>query len=128
MKRILAAMLTCAVTTALANEADVLKVAIDCGVEGMCDFAVTVEHGDDGWDHYADRWEILGGAGELIATRVLAHPHDHEQPFTRVLGGVRIPAGLRRVTVRAHDSVHGYGGKEVVVELGSKDRGPGAKD
>ena len=52
-----------------------------------------------------------------LATRVLRHPHVNEQPFTRQLAGVEIPAGLERVRIRAHDSVHADGGAEVVVEL-----------
>lgn len=38
-----------------------------------------------------------------------------EQPFTRVLSGVVIPAVIRTVTIRSHDSVHGYGGKVMSV-------------
>ncbi len=63
--------------------------------------------------------------GEVIATRVLAHPHDNEQPFTRSLGGVRIPAGLAKVRVRAHDKVHGYGGNEIDVDMKTGQAGPG---
>ena len=55
--------------------------------------------------------------GAVLGTRVLVHPHKTEQPFTRSLGGVKIPENVAEVTLRAHDSVHGYGGKEVTVEL-----------
>jgi hypothetical protein len=51
----------------------------------------------------------------LLGTRTLLHPHETEQPFTRSLAGVRIPNEVAEVTVRAHDRVHGYGGREVVV-------------
>ena len=53
----------------------------------------------------------------MLGTRVLLHPHESEPPFTRSLGGVKVPAGVSRVTLRAHDSVHGYGGREMAVEL-----------
>ena len=53
----------------------------------------------------------------VLATRVLQHPHVTEQPVTRELDGVRIPAGLAQVRVRAHDLVHGYGGAEATVEI-----------
>ncbi len=102
---------------ALAGEADVLNVEVRCDADKVCRFDVTVEHNDEGWEHYADRWEILTPDGEVIATRVLAHPHEQEQPFTRSLGGVRIPDGISEVRVRARDSVHGYGGKDIVVSL-----------
>jgi hypothetical protein len=72
-------------------------------------FDVTVRHGDTGWDHYADRWQVLDEQGQVLATRVLAHPHVHEQPFTRSLSGIKIPANMNKVWVRAHDNVHGDG-------------------
>jgi hypothetical protein len=48
---------------------------------------------------------------------VLYHPHEDEQPFTRSLAGVVIPAGVRQVKVRARDSVHGYGKQEFLVDI-----------
>ncbi len=78
---------------------------------------VTVRHADTGWEHYADRFEILDGQGNLLGTRVLHHPHVDEQPFTRRLDNVLIPAGIKRVTVRAHDSQHGYGGRTMTLKL-----------
>ena len=99
-----------------AGVADVLDVEVLCE-EGLCVFAVTVRHDDTGWDHFADRWEVLGPDDRVLSTRVLAHPHVSEQPFTRRLPGVRIPEGLTSVRVRAHDSVHGYGGSEQPVEI-----------
>jgi len=70
---------------------------------------VTLEHADTGWDHYADGWDILDANKKLIATRVLHHPHVAEQPFTRSLYDVLIPANSEKVYVRGHDKVHGYG-------------------
>lgn len=37
----------------------------------------------------------------LLGRRVLLHPHETEQPFTRDLYGVSTPAGVTHVTVRA---------------------------
>ena len=74
-------------------------------------------HGDSGWDHYADQWDVVAPDGAVLGTRVLLHPHETEQPFTRSLGGVEIPADIAEVTLRAHDNVHGYGGKGVTVKL-----------
>ena len=54
----------------------------------------------------------------MLATRVLEHPHVEEQPFTRELRGVRVPPNVTSVRIRARDSVHGYGGREVVIPLG----------
>ncbi|MEQ8397295.1 hypothetical protein [Thalassobaculum sp.] len=118
--RILAAGLTvlAASPAASAGEADVLKVAImSFAKDGTWTFDVTVRHDDTGWDHYADKWDILGPDGRVLATRVLLHPHETEQPFTRSLDGVVIPPGVSAVTVRAHDTVHGYGGTEVTISI-----------
>ncbi len=102
---------------ALAGEADVLKAEARPEAGGTWAFRVTVAHADAGWDHYADRWEVLAPDGAVLGTRVPLHPHETEQPFTRSLGGVEVPAGITRVILRAHDSVHGLGGREVSVEL-----------
>lgn len=99
-----------------AGLADVVAVDVQC--EGrVCRFDVTVRHADTGWDHYANRFEVVAPDGTVIATRVLRHPHVKEQPFTRSLPGVRIPPGVDRVVVRAGDSVHGTGGAEIEVRI-----------
>ncbi len=84
---------------------------------GVYHFAVTVAHADAGWEHYADKWDVVAPDGTVLGTRTLFHPHDNEQPFTRSLGGVEIPDTADYVMVRAHDKVHGYGGAEVRVEM-----------
>jgi len=114
---LLALALLLAAPLARAGEADVLKVEAQPAESGAWRFDVTVAHADTGWDHYADRWDVLAPDGTVLGTRVLAHPHESEQPFTRSLGGVVVPEGVTRVTVRAHDKVHDLGGREVTVEL-----------
>ncbi len=104
--------------TAGAGKADVVEAAAKRQADGSYVFVVTVRHADEGWEHFADRYEVVGPDGKVIATRVLAHPHEDEQPFTRELTGVRIPAGVGEVTVRAHDNRHGLGGREVKVRVG----------
>ena len=104
-------------SSASADEADVLQVKANQS-GSTWSFSVTVQHADEGWDHYADRWEVLTVEGEVLGARILAHPHVGEQPFTRSLGGVEIPADLKEIVVRARDSVHGYGGVELKVQLG----------
>ena len=78
---------------------------------------MTVRHPDTGWEHYADKWDVMAPDGTVLGTRVLLHPHENEQPFTRSLSGVQIPEGLSEVVVRSHDLVHEYGGKELAVQL-----------
>jgi hypothetical protein len=104
-------------SAARAGEADVVAAAADCDAQRVCRFSVSVRHADTGWDHYANAWQVLSESGEVLATRVLRHPHVDEQPFTRQLAGVEIPAGIERVRIRARDSVHAEGGAEIVVEL-----------
>lgn len=103
--------------SSLAGEADVIKVDVKKNKKGSFGFSVTVFHEDTGWDHYANKWDILGEKDVVYGTRILHHPHVGEQPFTRSLSGIEIPAKVKSVTIRAHDSVHGYGGKVITVEL-----------
>lgn len=72
-------------------------------------FDVTLAHPDTGWAHYADAWEVLDADGNSLGTRTLLHPHVDEQPFTRALGDVAIPAGTGPVFIRARCSVDGWG-------------------
>jgi hypothetical protein len=118
MRRIfisLSSILICA--SALAGEADVAGVKVTAETGGTFTFEVTVLHADAGWAHYADKWEIMGTDGTVYGTRVLAHPHDDEQPFTRSQSGIVIPEGVKVVNVRAHDLVHEFGGKQMAAAL-----------
>ncbi len=103
--------------TAQAGEADVVGVDINRQGDGAYRFDVTVRHDDEGWDHYADKWVVEDGSGTVLGERVLLHPHVNEQPFTRSLSGVDIPNSVDTVIVRAHDSVHEWGGAEVQVDV-----------
>ena len=104
--------------TIFAGEADVVEVEVEVDQSGNTySFSVTVKHDDEGWEHYVNKWDVVAPDGQVIATRVLYHPHVNEQPFTRSLSGVVIDKSISSVVVRAHDLVHGYGGKEIVVEL-----------
>ena len=99
------------------GEAEVVDVVATSTGAGSFRFDVTVRHDDAGWDHYADRWEVVAPDGSVLGTRVLLHPHVEEQPFTRSLTGVAVPADIETVTVRARDSQHGWGGPEQEVPL-----------
>jgi hypothetical protein len=100
-----------------AGEADIVGVKVTRTAPQVYRFEVTVRHGDTGWEHYADKWDVLAPDGKSLGTRVLLHPHEAEQPFTRSLSGVRVAKGVGAVTIRAHDKVHGYGGAELRVEI-----------
>jgi hypothetical protein len=116
-RAVLVLMLAVSPLSAFAGEADVVGVEVTKQGEGRFRFDVTVRHADEGWDHYADRWEVRGPDGAALGVRELAHPHVNEQSFTRSLSGVEIPANVAEVSVRARDSVHGYGGAEMTVAV-----------
>ena len=77
-------------------------------------FDVTISHPDTGWDHYADGWRVLDMDGNELGMRVLHHPHVNEQPFTRSLSGVAIPAGITRIQIEARCSVDGWSARRTV--------------
>ena len=114
---LLVAVLGSGAATARAGEADVLAVKAVQEKDGTWAFDVTVHHADEGWKHYANGWEVVGPDGNVIAKRKLHHPHVEEQTFTRLMRHIVIPEEVTTVTVRAHDLVHGYGGKEETVQL-----------
>ncbi|WP_223385662.1 hypothetical protein [Oricola cellulosilytica] len=62
-------------TQIFAGEADVTDVVAHLSEGGSWRFDVTVRHDDEGWDHYADRWDVVGPDGTILGKRVLAHPH-----------------------------------------------------
>lgn len=106
--------------------ADVIFVLARQESDDSWHFAVTVEHPDTGWDDYADGWDVLLPDGTVVLpdpdspfTRLLLHPHESEQPFTRTQGGIIIPPRITQVTVRAHDLVDGFGGREITLDMGS---------
>lgn len=92
--------------------------------DGSWTFHVTVRHPDQGWEDYSDGWDIVMPDGQVLKpdpaakfSRPLLHPHVEEQPFTRSLSGVILPAGIDAVLVRAHDITDGFGGQVVIVDL-----------
>lgn len=114
--RISALALSLSPAFAVSGEADV--VAAEATRTGETwRFDVTVRHADEGWEHYANAWEVVGPGGAVLGVRELLHPHVAEQPFTRSLSGVAIPPGVTRVTIRARDTVHAWGGAEIDVVL-----------
>lgn len=100
-----------------AGEADVIEVAVRQAGDDRFDFDVTVRSNDTGWSHYADKIEVLAPDGSVLGTRVLLHPHETEQPFTRDVYGVAVPPGVAEVVIRAHHKPTGYDGAVMTVRL-----------
>lgn len=102
---------------AWAGEADVVAAKVRRTHDGAYDFEVTVKSNDRGWNYFADAFEVLTPDEKVLGTRVLLHPHENEQPFTRELYGVKIPQGVERVVIRARHKPKGYDGKTLTVDL-----------
>ncbi|GJM41331.1 MAG: hypothetical protein DHS20C20_16130 [Ardenticatenaceae bacterium] len=105
-------------------DADVLFVSARETAVGLWTFSVQVAHPDTGWEDYADGWDVVLPDGTVAKatendpfTRLLLHPHETEQPFTRSQSNIPIPPEITTVTVRAHDLVDGFGGQAVMVDL-----------
>ena len=112
-------------------DADVIDVRAILSDNGTWTFHVTVFHPDTGCEDYADGWDVVLPDGTVVKpdadspfTRLLLHPHENEQPFTRSQSRIHIPADVTRVNVRVHDLVDGFGGQEVLVDLTAAS-GPG---
>jgi hypothetical protein len=101
-------------TTPVAPEsgcADVVDAVVTKTGDGIFSVDATVMSSDTGWDKYADAWEVRLRSGEVIGTRVLTHPHETEQPFSRSLGAVGIPSSERSIIIAARDSRAGFCGR-----------------
>lgn len=79
--------------------------------------AVTLQHADTGWDHYADGWRVVTPDGMVLGERTLYHPHVNEQPFTRNLSNITIADDINTVFIEAHDKVHGWNPERLEVNL-----------
>jgi hypothetical protein len=115
---LIATLLTLTVlNTADADEVKILAADFQNNGGNRWSVKVTLKHGDTGWDHYADKWRVVDGDGNTLGERVLYHPHVDEQPFTRGLGGVKVPEGITIIYIEAHDKVHGWTPNRLKVDL-----------
>lgn len=112
-----ALMLVCSAARAEQKFPDVLAVKVHPRGADRFDFDVTVSSPYDTPRRYADAFRVSGKDGRVWGERKLLHDHADEQPFTRDLYGVTVPAGVRSVVVQARDQKYGYGGKTVEVSL-----------
>lgn len=96
---------------------DVVAATATMGGEGTWVFSATVSSPYDSPERYADAWRVLAPDGTELGVRELGHDHASEQPFTRTLSGIVVPATVDVVTVEGRDQVNGWGGATVEVEL-----------
>lgn len=105
--------------------AQVEQVKMLENANGTWTINVTISHEDTGWNHYADLWVVVNrDTEEILGSRVLAHPHVGEQPFTRGLSGVQIPEGTRFIEIRGKCNLHGFEGKRILINMDERE-GPG---
>lgn len=96
---------------------DVMNVEVSAREDGQFRFDVTVSSPYDSPEQYADAWRVTGLDGAVFGVRELLHDHTEEQPFTRSLDSVAIPAGVSIVVVQGRDLVNGWGGSVFEVLL-----------
>ena len=96
---------------------DVIDVKVTARGARVFDFDVTVSSPYDTPARYADAFRVTTASGQVLGERKLLHDHQGEQPFTRDLYGVKVPAAISAVVVQAKDMKYGYGGKSLRVKL-----------
>jgi hypothetical protein len=99
-----------------AGAVDILQVEL-LRQQTAWSISVTLQHADTGWQEYADAWRVVAEDGTILGTRVLYHPHEDEQPFTRSLAPLHIPASTTVLYVEAHCNVHGWSPQRLRVDL-----------
>ena len=96
---------------------DVLSATVQPRGGDVFDFDVTISSPYDTPARYADAFRVTGPGGKVLGERVLWHDHASEQPFTRDLHGVKVPAGILSVRIQGRDKLYGWGGKTIDMKL-----------
>ncbi|QMU61371.1 MAG: hypothetical protein GKR92_06560 [Gammaproteobacteria bacterium] len=110
-------LLTIFSSVCFASEVEIIQVKTEKTTAQKYNVTVTLEHADEGWEHYANAWRIYSAEGELIGERTLHHPHVKEQPFTRSLLGITIPSEHSEVEIVAVCSKTGESKKSYTLKL-----------
>lgn len=120
---VVALLMTFASPLAIAGAADVIGANARRGSDGTLTFEVTMRCDDRSASYFCDRFEILAPDGRIVGVRRLLHDHADEQPFTRDLPGVKLPAGFAQgVLIRGHHNVRGYDGASLMLKLPAPER------
>lgn len=107
----------CAAIQAHADDVQIIQASFVQGEKGSWNINVTLKHGDEGWKHFSNAWRVVDKQGNVLANRVLGHPHVNEQPFTRGLSNISIPKKIQIVFIEAHDLKHGWAPKRLKVDI-----------
>lgn len=87
-------------------------------------FEVQIKHNDQGWNHYANGWQVYDLEGDIISGIIIGHPHDKKQPFIRRHCNIKIKPDVPKVVVKTRCNVHGFGGRAIVLDM-EKTKGDG---
>ena len=96
---------------------DVMEVQVTSTGEDRYRFDVTLSSPYDTPRRYADAFRVKSTDGRTLGVRELLHDHANEQPFTRSLSNVEIPADIDEVIVEGRDKTYGYGGQVQRVDI-----------
>ena len=89
---------------------EVLAVEFRQSEPGVFTVSTTVRSVDIEGVSFADAWEVRDLEGNVLGTRILAHPHANEQPFTRSQT-IELPEGTTVVYVEGRDQGNGWSGQ-----------------
>ena len=106
------------------NQAAVSFVKASQATDGTWTLEVTVEYANPTAEAYADGWDIITPAGQVIKkdvadpyTQLLEPPSNGAESATHTATGITIPVDVTQFFVRVHDSVNGWSGEMVFVDL-----------
>ena len=103
--------------------ADVLRVRALQEGETLWRFEVTIQHPDTGAKDRVDGWDLLlpdDSVVKPVPGSAFTQAIDGEistQPEVHVQTGIVIPVDTELLRVRAHDSVDGFGGRELLIDM-----------
>lgn len=103
--------------TSNADHPDVLNATLERDGDDTWRLEVTLSSQYDSAERYADGWRVLDEEGNVLGDHTLTHDHADEQPVTRVQTGLKIPDSIDVITVEGKDTVNGYGGQTIDVEV-----------
>jgi hypothetical protein len=106
------------------NQAAVSFVKASQATDGTWTLEVTIEYANPTAEAYADGWDIITPAGQVIKknvadpyTQPLDPPSNGAESVTHTETGITIPVDVTQFFVRVHDSVNGWSGQTVFVDL-----------
>lgn len=105
------------IPTASLDFAQVSYVSLSQQYDGSWCIKTSVIHKVEGWEHYANGWEVLDKDGKQLWGRPLTHPHVNEQPFTRRLCDIQIPKETKKLIVIAKCNKHVNGKETITVDF-----------